>query len=243
MIVRDIMTTHLVTVKPDDTLAHAVTLVRQRQFHHLLVVRDIKAPVQEGVTDTQQIAHEFVGLLTAQDFDLTPKHVRHDSSSDILSRTWQEQRVAEVMDASPVCVTSMVSIGAAAQLFLEHRLSCLPVVEYVQEEQTVRTLLVGVLTRSDLLRAISHAMGTFEPGMQLHISLPDGNITPLVETLQIILNLHIPIVSILAAPSNDDVLNNATLRLRTINSFPLVRELKAADITYSIHPEEREEPL
>ncbi|HEX6553930.1 MAG TPA: CBS domain-containing protein [Ktedonobacteraceae bacterium] len=32
MIVRDIMTTKLVTVEPDDTLGHAAQLLRQHQF-------------------------------------------------------------------------------------------------------------------------------------------------------------------------------------------------------------------
>src|SRR5689334_11908189 len=116
MLVRDMMTTHLVTVAPDDTLAHAANLFHQRQFHHLPVVRILKAPAHEGVTDAQQTAYEFAGLLTTLDFDITPEHVRHDSSSDILSRAWHEQRVAEVMDRSPVCVMSTASVGSAAQL-------------------------------------------------------------------------------------------------------------------------------
>jgi acetoin utilization protein AcuB len=240
MIVRDIMTTHLVTVTPSDTLAHAATLLRQHQFHHLPVVRVLKAPAHEGVTYTQQTAYEFAGLLTAHDFDLTPEHVRHDSSSDILARAWPEQRVAEVMDRSPVCITSTASVGSAAQLFIERRLSCLPVIQYAQEEQTVRTLLVGVITRSDLLRAFARAMGAFEPGMQLHIPLSEGNVTPLAQVLHIVQDLHLPIISILVAPSTGDTLDNATLRLRTINPVPLFQHLKAAGVTYSSPLEESE---
>jgi acetoin utilization protein AcuB len=232
MLVRDIMTTHLVTVAPDDTLAHAATLLRQRQFHHLPVVRVLKAPVHEGITSAQQTAYEFAGLLTTLDFDLTPEHVRHDSSSDILSRAWQEQRVAEVMDRSPLCVMSTASVGSAAHLFVEHRLSCLPVIEYAQQEQTVRTLLVGVITRSDLLRAFARAIGAFEPGMQLQIPLPEGDVTPLVQTLQILRDLHLPVISLLVAPTARNVPASATLRLGTINPVPLFQHLKAAGIAY-----------
>jgi acetoin utilization protein AcuB len=240
MIVRDIMTTHLVTVRPDDTLAHAATLFHQRQFHHLPVVRVLKAPAQEGVTYTQQRAYEFAGLLTALDFDITPEHVRHDSSSDILSRAWQEQRVAEVMDQSPVCVMSTASVGSAAQLFIERRLSCLPVIEYAQQEQTIRTLLVGILTRADLLRAFARVMGTFEPGMQFHIPLPGGDVTPLVHVLQILGELHLVILSILVSPVDGNIPNYAILRLRTINPVPLFQHLKAAGIVYSSPLEESE---
>lgn len=38
MIVRDMMTTQLVTVAPDDTLGHACNLLREHRFHHLPVV-------------------------------------------------------------------------------------------------------------------------------------------------------------------------------------------------------------
>ena len=144
------------------------------------------------------------------------------------------------MDRSPVCVTSTASVGSAAQLFIERRLSCLPVIEYAQEEQTVRTLLVGVITRSDLLRAFARAMGAFEPGMQLHIPLPEGNVTPLLQALHIIQDLHLSIISILVAPSTGDTPDNATLRLRTINPVPLFQHLKEAGITYSSPLEESE---
>ena len=240
MIVRDIMTTHLVTVTPGDTLAHAATLLRQHQFHHLPVVKVLKAPAHEGVTYTQQTAYEFAGLLTAHDFDLTPEHARHDSSSDILSRAWPERRVAEVMDRSPVCVMSTASVGSAAQLFIERRLSCLPVIQYAQEEQTIRTLLVGVITHSDLLCAFARVMGAFEPGMPLHIPLPEGNVTPLMQTMTILQYLHVSIISILVAPSTGNTLDNATLRLRTINPVPLFQHLKAAGVTYSSPLEESE---
>ena len=43
MIVREIMITRLITVTPDDTLSHAANLLRQHQFHHLPVVREVKA--------------------------------------------------------------------------------------------------------------------------------------------------------------------------------------------------------
>jgi acetoin utilization protein AcuB len=232
MLVRDIMTTHLVTVAPDDTLAHATALLRQRQFHHLPVVKVLKAPAHEGVTSAQQTAYEFAGLLTSRDFDLTPEHVKHDSSSDILSRAWHEQRVAEVMDRSPLCVTSTASVGSAAHLFVERRLSCLPVIEYAQQEQTVKTMLVGIITRSDLLRVFAHVMGTSEPGMQLQIPLPEGDLAPLIQTLHILQDLHLPVISLLIAPTTGDAPAYVTLRLRTINPVPLFQCLKAAGIAY-----------
>ena len=38
MIVREVMTTKLITVAPDESLSHTAILFRQYQFHHLPVV-------------------------------------------------------------------------------------------------------------------------------------------------------------------------------------------------------------
>jgi len=42
MIVRDIMSTNMITVVADDTLSHAANMLRQYQIHHLPVVRHVQ---------------------------------------------------------------------------------------------------------------------------------------------------------------------------------------------------------
>lgn len=68
MIVRDIMTTKLTTVAPDDTLSHATNLLRQHQVHQLPVARTISVVAPEH---KEYEAHEtvllFEGMLTSQD--------------------------------------------------------------------------------------------------------------------------------------------------------------------------------
>ena len=67
MIVRDIMTTHLVTVTPGDTLAHAATLLRQHQFHHLPVVRRPQGSRSRGrdiLRNRQRTSLQAYSLLT-----------------------------------------------------------------------------------------------------------------------------------------------------------------------------------
>jgi len=134
VIVRDIMTTKLVTVEPDDTLGHAAQLLRQHQFHHLPVVRTVKqAASQRNAYTMQKILH-FEGVLTTQDLERAAAPVPHESSREGLQRPWQEQRVVEVMRPTPMCVTPLTAVGAAAQLLVERGLQYLPVVDYTQSE-------------------------------------------------------------------------------------------------------------
>jgi len=237
LIVSEVMTTRLITVTPDDTLSHAANLLRQYQFHHLPVVR--KAPLF-GSIDTKQGQHPlFEGLLTSHDIDLAVVGI---SSSDILHQPWQERRVVEVMHRANMRVTPITSVAAAARMLVERGLNCLPVVEYEQPEQTpaapsdeplTQPLLVGLLTRSDLLMALARALGAFEPGMQLSIALPMGDLTPLAKTLALAAGLHIQVRSVLAAPLEGNVPLSATVRLGTIYPAPLLVRLQEEHIEYA----------
>ena len=240
MIVRDVMTTRLVTVVPDDTLSHAANLLRQYQFHHLPVVREAPA---FGSVFTEKSQHPVLeGLLTSQDIDMAA--VVGTSSSDILHQPWGERRVYEVMHRATIRVTPNTSVAAAAQILVERGLNSLPVVEYERPEptsgeqqndsdQTPRPLLIGLLTRSDLLMALARSLGAFEPGMQLTIQLPMGDLTPLAKTLALAAELHIQVRSVLAAPLEGKVPLSATVRLGTIHPAPLLVRLQEEHIDYA----------
>ena len=241
MIVREVMTTRLVTVTPDDTLSHAVSLFRQYQFHHLPVVR--AAREQAGTLGTQRRTRASLpileGLLTSNDIDLAAAG-ETGSSSDALRRPWQERRVAEVMHRATMRVTPTTSVAAAAQILVERGLNCLPVVEYDDAEYTeepagpeTRALLAGLLTRSDLLLALARALGAYEPGMDLTVELPGGDLAPLAGLLLMAKDLHIQVRSMLAAPLEGSVPRVATVRLGTINPAPLLVRLHEAGIHYT----------
>ena len=235
MIVSEVMTTKLITVTPGDTLSHAANLLRQYQFHHLPVV---KANHALGVIDTRSGQRPILeGLLTSQDIDVAAA-VGTWSSSELLHRSWQERRVAEVMHRASMRVTPSTSVAAAAQMLVERGLNCLPVVEYERSEQEqdaseTQPLLVGLLTRSDLLMALARSLGAFEPGMQLSIPLPMGDLTPLARTLMLAAELHIQVRSVLAAPLEGNVPLSATVRLGTIHPAPLLLRLQEAHINYA----------
>jgi acetoin utilization protein AcuB len=234
MIVRDIMTAKLITVEPDDTLGHAANLLRQYQFHHLPVARSVVLAVSEGSecgANRSKLLLE--GILTSSDIDMAVAVANQGTSGNALGTPWQQRRVAEVMHRAAIRVTPITSVASAAQLLVERGLNYLPVVEYGQDEKETRTILVGLITRSDLLIALARSMGAFEPGMQLDIILPMGNMQALAETLNIATDLHMHIRSIIAAPFADGIPHVATIRLGTINPSPFLVRLQEAGIQYA----------
>jgi acetoin utilization protein AcuB len=240
MIVHEIMTTRLITVTADDTLSHAANLLRQHTFHHLPVVRAAKAvePGKAGYTP-QDTRFLLEGLLSSYDIDLAVALGRQNSSSNALERSWQERRVVEVMQGAPLTVTPTTAVAAAAQLLVERGLNCLPVVEYEASQpfsqdtqQDIQPVLVGLLTRSDLLMALARATGAFEPGMHLILPLPPGDITPLAKMLMLAAELHIHVPSVIAVPLKEGLPRVATVHITTINPAPLLKRLQEAEIQY-----------
>jgi len=240
MIVSEVMTTKLVTVAPDDTLSHAANLLRQYQFHHLPVVNVSKTDGTHELNRPDQRTLLLEGMLTSQDIELAASSGKW-SSSDLLEHPWQERRVVEMMHGASIRVSPDTSVAAAAQILVERGLNCLPVVEYepigqtsggAENEEETQAVLVGLLTRSDLLMALARSLGAFEPGMQLIIPLPNGDLTPLARTLILAEELHIHVRSVIAAPLQTNIPLEATLRLGTIHPAPLLTRLQEEHIQF-----------
>jgi acetoin utilization protein AcuB len=229
MIVRDIMTTKIITVEINDTLAHAANLLRQHNVHHLPVIRKIYQSNGQGTRSAIPVCE---GIISTQDIDVAIAVAdRHEDGSQTPS--WQERRISEVMHRAAIRVTAVASVSAAAQLLVDRGLHCLLVVEYRLIDGETLAILVGLITRSDLLMAFSRSMGASEPGMQLDIALPLGDTTPLARMLLLAATLRVHIRSILAAPSSDGSLYVATVRLGTINPTVLLKRLQEEGIRYS----------
>jgi acetoin utilization protein AcuB len=240
MIVREIMITRLITVAPNDTLSHAANLLRRYQFHHLPVARSTNAPAAGKSGYSASNARLLLeGMLTSYDIDLAVELERQNTATTPVERPWQERRVVEVMHRAPMRVTPTTSVAAAAQILVERGLNCLPVVEYASTEppsegaeQDVPPLLVGLLTRSDLLIALANITGAFEPGMPLILPLPPHDVMPLAKMLMLAAELQIQVPSVVAVSHKVGVPRIATVYISTIYPAPLLKRLREAGIQY-----------
>jgi acetoin utilization protein AcuB len=233
MIVQECMQTALVTVEPDDTVSHAVRLLRKHHFHHLPVVESIYPPhAQSKWYDVQESIHVFKGLLTSHDIDTAVLLAERGAKDHPGTPPWQEQRVVDIMQPASIYVTPKTSLAAAAQLLVERGLNCLPVIEPRREGSETQDILVGLITRSDILLAFAQVLGASKPGMEIILHLPQGHMAPLAKALITADILHIPVCSIVLSPSDQQTDYYASLRLRTINPAPFLFRLRTEGITY-----------
>ena len=131
-LVRDWMTSQVVTIRPNTTLPQAHELMAQKNIRRLPVVDD---------------RGRLVGIITQGD-------VRGAEPSQATSLSMWELNyllttvcVQEIMTRDPVTVEEGVSICEAARLMLEYRVSGLPVLSRAGQ-------LVGIITESDIFRMV-----------------------------------------------------------------------------------------
>ncbi len=118
--VEEIMSSPVVVVAPDETIAAARLLIEARRFRHVPVAVKSAAPI---------------GILSDRDV------FQHRGNG--------EDPVLSIMARDVISARPDTSIYDAARLFVEERIGSMPVVKDGQ--------LVGILTRSDILRTVVHA--------------------------------------------------------------------------------------
>jgi len=126
---RELMSTDLVTLTEDETLAHAQRCMARGRIRHLPVTRD-------GF---------LVGLITHRDLLASSFSIFADVEADEQRRVFVTVSVVDVMHRDVVTVEPDLPVADAARILLENKYGCLPVVD----EDGV---LVGILTEADFLR-------------------------------------------------------------------------------------------
>jgi len=129
MLVRDLMSTDLVTLTEDETLAHGQRCMARGRIRHLPVVR----------------GSELVGLLTHRDLLAASFSIFADVNTTEQRRIFVTVPVVEAMHRDVVTVTPSLPVKEAAEILLKNKYGCLPVVDESGD-------LVGILTEADFLR-------------------------------------------------------------------------------------------
>jgi CBS domain-containing membrane protein len=131
MRVQELMSTDLVTLTEDETLAHAQRCMARGRIRHLPVVRDQK----------------LVGLVTHRDLLAASFSIFADVDTHEQRRIFVTVPVVEAMHQDVVTVEPSLQVKEAAEILLRNKYGCLPVVE---PDGT----LVGIVTEADFLRLI-----------------------------------------------------------------------------------------
>lgn len=127
--VRDLMTPRVFSVRPDDDLEGLYDLLDERHIRHVPVVD------AEG---------DLVGLVTQRDLARSALGPQDAVPLSMMQEMLRRRRVREIMATEVESVEPDESLKAAAEMLLENKIGCLPVVEGEH--------LVGILTESDFVR-------------------------------------------------------------------------------------------
>jgi len=135
MQVGDLMTTELVTLTEDETLADAQRCMARGRIRHLPVTRDGR----------------LVGLITHRDLLAASFSIFAEVESNEQRRIFTTVPVVEAMHRDVVTVKPDLGVSQAARILLENKYGCLPVVD---EENR----LLGIVTEADFLRLTVHLL-------------------------------------------------------------------------------------
>jgi acetoin utilization protein AcuB len=132
MDVGSIMTTRVVSVEMDDRLDVVKKIFDTLKFHHLLVLDDrgaLKGVVSDR--DLLKALSPYVGSVA-------------ENARDIATLN---KRVHQIMSRNLITLQPRASISEAVQLFLDHRISCIPITDVALKP-------VGILSWRDVLKTL-----------------------------------------------------------------------------------------
>ncbi len=127
--VRELMTTDVVTLTEDESLAHAQRCMARGRIRHLPVLRE----------------RTLVGLITHRDLLAASFSIFAEVEAKEQRRVFDTVRVVEAMHRDVVTVSPELPVSKAARILLENKYGCLPVVDDEQQLQ-------GIVTEADFLR-------------------------------------------------------------------------------------------
>lgn len=176
MYVGRIMRTDLITVPPEMPLAEARELIDDKGIEHLLVVDGDGKLV--GVVSDRDIRQNWASTATTL-------------SSHELNYLLSQVTMETIMHKRIVTITPDTTIERAAMIIQEKRIGSLPVKDGDE--------LVGIITRTDVLRVLLDAIGIAEGSVRFQVIIKD-RLGALAEISRILAEEKINIQSLISWP-------------------------------------------
>jgi acetoin utilization protein AcuB len=194
------MTGDVIAASPDTTLARALEITRAHAIRHLPIVAD----------------GQLVGIVSNRDMRLAhPPVYTADMAS--MQEALHAHRLEEIMIRDVITVAPDATIEEAARLLCEHPIGCLPVLD--------AGALVGIITESDLLRAMAEMIGASVPAARVEVRLPNrpGELARVVRLIGIEMRINI---AGMFAPISASGECHAIIHLQTSSARPVVDALR-----------------
>jgi len=131
-LIKDIMTTDVITVNPSDTIAVVKERIAQHHIHHMPVVENKKVIGMISTNDIHKMEHHFTAFNNPESLASNRQLFTSMLAKEIMTKP-----VVKVKENEPVSI--------AVDLLLENLFHALPVVNNKDE-------IVGMVTTFDLIR-------------------------------------------------------------------------------------------
>lgn len=149
VVVRDYMSADPQTLGAEHSLLDAVLIMRRAGLRHIPIMEDGR----------------LVGILSERDVARAAPSMLLPLLPDDYNRLFEDTRVRKVMTRNPVFAAPDMPLAEAVDLLRSNRLGCLPVLE--------AEILVGIITVSDMLRALCDVVQYVEPEENDVLQIPD----------------------------------------------------------------------
>jgi len=165
------MSKKLITVPRDAPVSMAFELLLTNDIRHLPVVSQ---------------THELVGIITDRDLNEAVIPADPSGSNRSMYHTVKNIKAEKIMTPNPITVGTDTSIQEAAQLMLDRRIDCLPVMDPAGH-------LAGILTSTDILRAFVEFTRVLGDTRRIDIVMESGGYAKVLEEFQ---NCGVPLISV-----------------------------------------------
>lgn len=203
MIVAKRMRKAVITLQPNDTLAHAQSLMQTHRIRHL--------PVLEGGM--------VVGIVSSRDIRVAVPAPAAVEEAGAYAKKLRALPVSEIMNREVVAVAPFTPVEHCAKLMTQHKIGCLPVIAAGRLE--------GIVTTTDVMEMMTEMMGVSEVGSRVEVEVP-ARPGALGDVVRVIEERGIRIVSIVTVPALGGERTLLIMRLQTINPHPVIQALEAA---------------
>lgn len=198
LIVEKIMKSEVYTLSPNNTVEEALRLMEEKRIRHLPILNE---------------QNNVVGIVSDRDLrSIVPSAIREN-----VSKEEREKPLSVLMNKEVVTGHPLDFVEDIAGIFYEYKIGCLPI---VQQEK-----LVGIVTKTDVLRTFVQLAGANQPSSQIEIKVKNiaGKLSDVTAVFR---NRNVNILSVLVYPDDNELYKILVFRIGTMNPTTIIQDLK-----------------
>ncbi len=208
MLIQELMTPNPVVVSPDASVPDALSLMREKKIRRL--------PVLDK-------SDRLVGIVSDKDLLYASPSPATSLSVFEINSLLAKITVASVMTKKVTTISGNLPVEDAARIMADQKIGGLPVME--------GNRLVGIVTETDLFRALLQLLGGRRSGVRVKVQVPGakGTFARVASTVSAA-GGDIVGLGVIEVPGAADSLWNMTLKVQDVSLESLASALKKAGI-------------